>query len=104
MDSRGTADPNPVTTTTAAPGTESCVVEVRPQKTRDDCLRALGYAIIYIRWMKPWFLETKEGVEQYRRVKLLCKEVAVEWHRSDGSEIYWSYMHERIINETENLC
>jgi hypothetical protein len=69
---------------------------------KDDCVKELGYAWIYMHYLRPGWLQHKACKKQKERVKTLMMECAVEWHKEYGG--YWDNLHERIIDEIENMC
>lgn len=74
-------------------------------KDRDACVRELGYAWIYMHYLRPGWLEPHDGNDcckrQKKRVKTLMMECAVEWSR-EGT--FWEYFYDRIMDEIENMC
>ena len=73
---------------------------------QDACVRELGYAWIYMHYLRPGWLEPHNGNDcgkrQKKRVKTLMMECAVEWHRKDPD--WWESFYGRIMDEIENMC
>lgn len=71
-------------------------------KDQDACLRELGWAVLYMKYLHPDWLEHPNCKEQQRRVKILFRQVAVSWHRDE--DWWWVQMFDEIMDEIENMC
>ena len=70
-------------------------------KDKDACLRELGYAMVYMKYLRPHFLTSQSGKDQYKRVDTLLLECAVEWRREPW---WWEQFYGTIMDEIENMC
>ncbi len=69
---------------------------------RLECYQELGYALFYMKFLNPEWRDSEAGEAQYQRVKMLCRQVAVDSRSSDLAQ--WEYWKQRIMDEIENLC
>jgi hypothetical protein len=65
---------------------------------RLNCIRELGYALVYIEYLHA----DMKFKKQLGAVKKLCKELAKNQSKDDLQ--YWVMFQYRIGEETENLC
>jgi len=70
------------------------------QSFRDQCVAALGWALLYMDYFHPDTFSKKEP--QRERVYLLCKTVKDLWYCKNKTK--WRKLYEKIIDETDNMC
>lgn len=86
-------------------GCPACAREIARPKDRDACIRELGYAWIYMHYLRPGWLSDKKDdctQRQKKRVKQLMMECAVNWNTQVPD--FWVHFYGRIEAEIENMC
>jgi hypothetical protein len=71
---------------------------------RLECIRELGYALVYMNYLHPWRLTDGSDMwgEQRPRVMGLCVKLGENQHEPDAG--WWRAFLEEIRAEIENMC
>ena len=69
---------------------------------RLECMRELGYALVYMKYLYPTGWNTESGIRQIDRVEKLCVELRRK-HGCDSIQFWRGFLY-RIRDEIENLC